>query len=84
MNKLAVEIGFLVLYPQQSASANVGRCWNWHSPLDQKRGSGEPAVIAALTRHIIATSQANPSRVYIAGISAGGAARNHRGGVSDV
>ena len=74
MNKLADEIGFLVLYPQQSASANVGRCWNWHSPLDQKRGSGEPAVIAALTRHIIATSQANPTRVYIAGISAGGAA----------
>lgn len=74
MNKLADERGFLVLYPQQSTSANLGRCWNWHSPLDQKRGSGEPAIIAALTAHIISTSKANSTRVYIAGISAGGAA----------
>ena len=74
MNKLADEFGFLVLYPQQSASANLGRCWNWHRPGDQKRGSGEPAVIAALTRHTITTCKANTGRVYIAGISAGGAA----------
>jgi len=74
MNELADERGFLVLYPQQSASANLGRCWNWHRPGDQKRGSGEPAAIAALTRHIIATCKANSARVYIAGISAGGAA----------
>ena len=74
MNNLADEFGFLVLYPQQSASANLGRCWNWHRPGDQKRGSGEPAVIAALTRHTITTCKANTGRVYIAGISAGGAA----------
>jgi len=74
MNKLADEFGFLVLYPQQSSSANLGRCWNWHRPGDQKRGSGEPAVIAALTRHIITTCKANAARAYIAGISAGGAA----------
>jgi poly(hydroxyalkanoate) depolymerase family esterase len=74
MNELADERGFLVLYPQQSTAANLGRCWNWHRPGDQKRGSGEPAAIAALTLHIIGTSRANPARVYIAGISAGGAA----------
>jgi poly(hydroxyalkanoate) depolymerase family esterase len=74
MNKLADEIGFLVLYPQQSVTANLARCWNWHRPGHQKRGSGEPASIAALTRQIIATCRANPSRIYIAGISAGGAA----------
>ena len=74
MNKLADEFGFLVLYPQQSATANPNRCWNWHSPADQKRGSGEPAKIAALTRYVLGTCRGNPARVYIAGISAGGAA----------
>lgn len=74
MNAVADELGFLVLYPQQSTSSNLGRCWNWHRPGDQKRGAGEPAAIAALTRHIIALCKANPDRVYIAGLSAGGAA----------
>ena len=74
MNALADELGFLVLYPEQSPTANLGRCWNWHRPGDQTRGSGEPAVIASLTLHAIEMCRANPARVYIAGISAGGAA----------
>jgi poly(hydroxyalkanoate) depolymerase family esterase len=74
MNRLADEIGLLVLYPEQSIAASLGRCWNWHRPGDQRRGSGEPAVIAALTRHAIALCRADAARVYIAGISAGGAA----------
>ena len=74
MNKLAHEVGFFVLYPQQSVSANLARCWNWYRPGNQRRGSGEPAAIAALTRHVIRTCKADPSRVYIAGISAGGSA----------
>ena len=74
MNSLADELGFLVLYPQQSMKANMGRCWNWHRPGDQKRGRGEPATIAALTLHAIAMCRANPARIYIAGISAGGSA----------
>ena len=74
MNTIADELGFLVLYPQQSVAANLGRCWNWHRPGDQKRDAGEPALIAGLTRQILATCKANPARVYIAGISAGGAA----------
>ena len=43
MNEVADELGFLVLYPEQSASANMARCWNWHRPVNQERGSGEPA-----------------------------------------
>lgn len=74
MNSIADEQGFLVLYPQQSTSGNVARCWNWHDPRNQSRGKGEPAVIAALTRHAMALCRANPARIYIAGISAGGAA----------
>lgn len=74
MNRLADELGFLVLYPQQSHSANLARCWNWHAPEHQLRGRGEPALIAGLTRHAIALARANPSRVYVAGLSAGAAA----------
>ncbi len=73
MNSLADELGFLVLYPQQALSANVALCWNWHSPDNQARGRGEPAVIAALTRHVATLCGANRARIYIAGISAGGA-----------
>lgn len=74
MNALADELGFLVLYPEQSPSANLNRCWNWHRPVNQRRGGGEPAAIAALTLHVISACRANPARVYIAGISAGGTA----------
>jgi poly(hydroxyalkanoate) depolymerase family esterase len=74
MNALADELGFLVLYPEQSTSANLIRCWNWHRAENQRRGSGEAATIAGLTREIIDVCKANPARVYIAGISAGGAA----------
>lgn len=73
MNVLADEIGFIVLYPEQSPTANMNRCWNWHRPDNQRRGSGEPAAIAALTLYAAAACRANPMRIYIAGISAGGA-----------
>lgn len=74
MNQLADEHGVIMLYPEQSRSANMARCWNWHRPGDQLRGKGEPALIAGLTRHAIALARADPTRVYIAGISAGGVA----------
>ncbi|MDT7535241.1 PHB depolymerase family esterase [Sphingobium sp. SA2] len=74
MNQLADERGVIMLCPEQSRSANMARCWNWHRPGDQLRGKGEPALIAGLTRHAIALARADPTRVYIAGISAGGVA----------
>lgn len=74
MNALAEEFGFLVLYPAQAREAQRNRCWNWFRRSDQTRGAGEPALIAGLTRHIISEHEIDPAKVYIAGMSAGGAA----------
>ncbi|OUL99839.1 hypothetical protein A8M77_24190 [Variovorax sp. JS1663] len=73
MNALARELGIVVLYPEQSQHANAQRCWNWFDPGHQARGHGEPAVLAALTRSIATEHHVDPERVYVAGLSAGGA-----------
>jgi poly(hydroxyalkanoate) depolymerase family esterase len=73
MNELAQQRGFFVLYPAQAPRSNAHKCWNWFSPADQKRGQGEPALLSGMTRHVMQTHPVDPDRVWVAGLSAGGA-----------
>jgi poly(hydroxyalkanoate) depolymerase family esterase len=73
MDEAARREGFFVLYPAQAQSANPQRCWNWFKHNHQERDRGEPALIAGLTREVMAKYGVDPSRVYVAGLSAGGA-----------
>ena len=72
MNRLAEEHGLVVVYPAQSRAANPNQCWNWFQSEHQKRDQGEPSLIAGITREVL-QQQGDARRVYIAGLSAGGA-----------
>lgn len=63
--------GAIVLYPEQDERANGHRCWNWFEPDNQQRDRGEPAQILDLVERTIREHEVDPSRVFVAGLSAG-------------
>jgi poly(hydroxyalkanoate) depolymerase family esterase len=74
MSRLAEAEGLAVLYPAQDGNANSTRCWNWFRREDQQRDAGEPSILAGMTRQVVREHGLDPSRLYVAGMSAGGAA----------
>lgn len=73
MNQIAEKNNCFVVYPAQAKAANSSNCWKWFHPSDQKREGTEPSIIADITRKVMREYQIDSDRIYIAGLSAGGA-----------
>ena len=72
-DSVAERAGAYVVYPEQSVMRNPHRCWNWYAHEHQQRASGEPAEILELARETLERHPIDPARVFVAGLSAGGA-----------
>ncbi|HTK00873.1 MAG TPA: PHB depolymerase family esterase [Bordetella sp.] len=70
MHKLADREGLLLVYPQQSRRAQRNRCWHWYQP-DAAHGYAEADAIAGIAVTATHDYHADPTRIYIAGLSAG-------------
>lgn len=71
--KFADAYGFTVVYPQQSTANNATSCFNWYQTGDTTRGQGEVLSVKQMVDYAVATYGSDPSRVYVTGLSAGGA-----------
>jgi poly(hydroxyalkanoate) depolymerase family esterase len=72
-SSLADKLGFAVVYPQQQPANNPRNCFSWFLPGDTARGQGEAHSIREMVEHAIAMFAADRGRVFVTGLSAGGA-----------
>ena len=72
-SELAARHGFAVLLPEQSRVNNMNLCFNWFQPGDTGRGLGEAGSVRTMVAHLVAERRLDPRRVFVTGLSAGGA-----------
>lgn len=84
LNQKAAEKNFVVIYPEQTYQNNIWKCWNWFLPENQSRDTGEASLIVGMANATVQKYDLNPRKVYLTGLSAGGAmAANLLGCYSD-
>jgi poly(hydroxyalkanoate) depolymerase family esterase len=72
-SNLADRYGLALLFPEQQTTNNPQRCFNWFEPEDSNRNQGEALSIRQMVEHMIRAHGINRSRVFVTGLSAGGA-----------
>lgn len=72
-NKLASDNDFVVLYPRQKRSNNMGNCFNWFKTKDITKNSGELQSIISMIDTVVENYNIDTSRIYVYGVSAGAA-----------
>ncbi len=72
-SRLADRNGFALLFPEQRRANNANLCFNWYAPGDARRGRGEALSISQMINHMTSEHRIDPSRVFVTGLSAGGA-----------
>jgi len=75
-SRLADEQGFIVLYPEQRRANNSKGCFSWFNPGDMQRNMGEPLSIRQMIEWLVLAHDVDRSRIFINGLSAGGAMTN--------
>jgi poly(hydroxyalkanoate) depolymerase family esterase len=70
---MADRLRFPLILPEQMEANNAGRCFQWFQPRDTSRDAGEAASIAGMVQGAIDRFGSDPKRVFIVGLSAGGA-----------
>ena len=70
---MADRSGFALLMPEQQRANNGHLCFNWFEPGDTARGMGEALSIRQMIGHMVEQHGLDPARVFISGLSAGGA-----------
>jgi poly(hydroxyalkanoate) depolymerase family esterase len=69
----ADRLGFALILPEQAEANNAGRCFQWFHPADTARDAGEAGSIAEMIRAGISRFGSDKRRVFVVGLSAGGA-----------
>jgi len=72
-NELADKNGFVVIYPEQRSWNNPAKCFNWFTDNNQTRDKGEAQSVRAMIAYTVKQYQADSTKVFITGLSAGGA-----------
>jgi len=73
---LADECGIALLFPEQRRTNNLMKSFHWYQFGDSRRGGGEPLSIRHMIKQVVGDHAIDPSRVFITGLSSGGAMAN--------